>query len=73
MKRIALCVLLSVFLNNLFAQEKISELDPVTITASINPEKTSQTGRDLIVMKGERFANLPVHSIDELLRYLPGI
>lgn len=53
------------------AQE--SELDPVTVTATMNPAKISQTGRNLVVIKGERFAQLPVHSIDELLRYLPGI
>jgi iron complex outermembrane receptor protein len=72
MKPIALCFLTSIIVNCAIAQEKNSELDPVTITTSINPEKASQTGRDLIVIKGERFANLPVHSIDELLCYLPG-
>jgi vitamin B12 transporter len=54
-----------------FAQH--TDLDPVTVTASLNPAKVSQTGRNLIVIKGERFAQLPVHSIDELLRYVPGI
>lgn len=73
MRKILLCVFTSALLNTSFAQEKISELDPVTITASMNPEKASQTGRDLLVIKGERFANLPVHSVDELLRYLPGV
>lgn len=53
------------------AQE--TELDPVTVTASINPVQASQTGRALVVLKGERFAQLPVHSLDELLRYMPGI
>ncbi len=53
------------------AQE--TSLDPVTVTASINPLKTSQSGRNLIVIEGARFAQLPVHSLDELLRYLPGI
>jgi len=52
-----------------FSQE--TDLDPVTITSSLNPLKTSTTGRNLIVIKGERFAQLPVHSIDELLRYVP--
>src|SRR5215213_7717274 len=52
---------------------KNSDLDPVTITTSLTPEKGSQTGRDLFVIRGERFAHLPVHSLDELLRYLPGI
>lgn len=73
MKQIALCLFASIITNYTFAQEKNSELDPVTVTTSINPEKASRTGRDLIVIKGERFASLPVHSVDELLRYLPGI
>jgi iron complex outermembrane receptor protein len=62
-----------IFCASASAQETASELDPVTITTSLTPEKASQTGRDLFVIKGERFANLPVHSVDELLRYLPGI
>lgn len=73
MRKIALCLCTSIITSYAFAQEKNSELDPVTITTSINPEKASRTGRDLVVIKGERFANLPVHSVDELLRYLPGI
>lgn len=73
MKPIALCLVTALVTINSFAQEKVSELDPVTITTSINPEKASQTGRNLTVIKGERFANLPVHSVDELLRYVPGI
>lgn len=54
------------------AQDTI-DLDPVTVTASSTPEKTSRTGRNLFVISGERFYGLPVHSIDELLRYLPGV
>lgn len=50
-----------------------ADLDPVTITASISPEKLSRTGRDMIVLKGEKIYQWPVHSIDELLRYLPGV
>lgn len=73
MRKIALCVLTGAIFNSIHAQEKNNELDPVTITASVAPEKASQTGRDLFVIKGERFANLPIHSIDELLRYLPGM
>lgn len=73
MRRIAFCFFTGAFVTASVAQEKISELDPVTITTSINPEKASQTGRDLVVIKGERFARLPVHTVDELLRYLPGV
>lgn len=57
---------------NIKAQEKSSELDPVTITATINPVASSKTGRNLFVIKGEDIAKMPVHSLDEVLRYLPG-
>ncbi len=49
------------------------ELDPVTVTATVNPLNVSRTGRNVLVIKGDNFSKLPVHSIDELLRYLPGI
>jgi iron complex outermembrane receptor protein len=55
------------------AQENEANLDPVTVTSSVSPERISKTGRNIYVIKGERFYNLPVNSIDELLRYLPGI
>jgi vitamin B12 transporter len=55
------------------AQEKEANLDPVTITSSISPERISKTGRNIYVVKGEQFYNLPVNSVDELLKYLPGI
>ncbi len=48
-------------------------LDPVTITSSIIEKRTSETGRNIAVIKGETFSNLPVNSIDELLRYVPGV
>lgn len=56
-----------------FGQQKELELDPVTVTATLTPVNASNTGRNILVIKGEQFNKLPVHSIDELLRYLPGL
>lgn len=67
---VAVSVLCSLTLH---AQEKISELDPVTVTATVNPVASSKTGRNLFVIKGEDIARMPVHSIDEVLRYIPGV
>ena len=50
-----------------------STLDPVTITASLTPQKISKTGRNITVINGDAFKQMPVNSIDELLRYVPGI
>lgn len=55
------------------AQEQEQELDPVTITSSLTAKPVSKTGRNLFTIRGDEFARLPVHSIDELLRYLPGV
>ena len=48
--------------NLLWAQEKESDLDPVTVTSSLSQVKSSQTGRNMIIIKGEKFSELPVHS-----------
>lgn len=55
------------------AQDKDVELDPVTITSSLTSVTASKTGRNIVVIKGESFSKLPVNSIDELLRYVPGM
>lgn len=39
----------------------------------MQPVSASATGRNILVIKGDQFSKLPVHSLDELLRYLPGI
>ncbi len=48
-------------------------MENVTITANQSAQHQKESGRNVISVKGETIALLPVHSIDELLRYLPGI
>lgn len=55
------------------AQQEETTLDPVTVSASLVSKPASQTGRNIVTIKGDEFSNLPVNSIDELLRYLPGV
>ncbi|MET0394568.1 MAG: TonB-dependent receptor plug domain-containing protein, partial [Chitinophagaceae bacterium] len=57
----------------LTAQEKETTLDPVTVTASLVSKPVSQTGRNIITISGDQFSNFPIQSVDELLRYLPGV
>ncbi|MGG7666749.1 TonB-dependent receptor plug domain-containing protein [Dyadobacter sp. BHUBP1] len=64
--------LLLSFIANLAPAQEIS-LDPVTVTSSLVEKRASQTGRNIAVIKGEYFQQLPVHSIDDLLRYVPGV
>ncbi|WP_028788899.1 TonB-dependent receptor plug domain-containing protein [Terrimonas ferruginea] len=54
------------------AQEQ-EQLDGVTITSSLTEKRASETGRNISIVRGDQMAGLPVHSIDDLLRYLPGV
>lgn len=58
-------------IGNISAQQ--NELDPVTVTSTLLPLSSSVTGRNITVIKSEQFSKLPVNSIDELLRYIPGV
>ncbi|ANH83266.1 TonB-dependent receptor [Niabella ginsenosidivorans] len=63
-------VLLAGWLSGIKAQEN---LDPVTVTSSLIEARSSETGRNITIISGETLAKLPVHSVDELLKYIPGV
>ena len=67
--------LMSLFNSNAQEQEKEKaiELDPITVTASLTPVSASKTGRNILIIRGDVLQKLPVQSIDELLRYVPGV
>lgn len=58
---------------SVLAQEKEVELDPVTVTSTLSSVTASKTGRNIVIIKGDEFSRLPVNSLDDLLRYVPGI
>jgi len=55
-----------------FAQSS-TDLNPITITATRSPQKANETGRNISVLDGKLFNQLPLSSIDELLKYIPGV
>jgi len=71
--RIAAITIFSFFSLQGFAQQTEVELSNVTVTASLQAQQQKETGRNIISIKGETFRSLPVNSLDELLRYVPGI
>ena len=73
MQRILFFTLSFVICSFVNAQITTEELDPITISATLSPNQYSKTGRNIIIIKGEDLRKYPVHSVDELLRYLPGI
>ncbi|MEI2757442.1 MAG: Plug domain-containing protein [Chitinophagaceae bacterium] len=69
------CFFCLVILNNLYvnAQDHTLELSNVVVTAGLQEQQIKESGRNIISIKTEHLKNLPVHSVDELLHYLPGI
>ncbi len=55
------------------AQFTEKPLDEVTVTASARQAKIAASGRNVLVVKGSYFNNLPVNSVDELLKFIPGV
>lgn len=58
--------------NHCFSQS-ITNLDPLTVTAARTLQKNSETGRSITVVEGSLFKQFAVTSIDELLKYVPGV
>jgi len=58
---------------NAVAQQAEQLLDPVTIAASLKPVSVSRSGRNITSIPGDYFNRLPVQSLDELLRFIPGV
>ena len=57
----------------IYAQEQTLELSNVVVTAGLQEQQLKESGRNIITMRASQLKQLPAHSIDELLRYLPGV
>jgi iron complex outermembrane receptor protein len=71
MMRLLLASLLCSLSISVLAQN--TQLSDVVVTASMLPQQEKETGRNIVSIKGSSLQNLPISSIDELLKYLPGI
>lgn len=56
----------------LLAQQSV-DLNPVSITTNRVAQKVNETGRSITIVEGKMFQQLPVNSIDELLKYVAGV
>lgn len=72
-RHLYLTILSIISFSNLYSQQPDVEMENVIITANQSAQQQKESGRNVISIKGETFKSLPVQSIDELLRYLPGI
>ena len=57
--------------NTAFAQVPV--LEPVLISSSAKQKRIRETGRNISVLTKDDIKNIPANSLDELLRFVPGI
>ncbi|MFN5021208.1 MAG: TonB-dependent receptor plug domain-containing protein, partial [bacterium] len=57
--------------NTAFAQVPV--LEPVLISSSAQQKRIRETGRNISVLTKDDIKNIPANSLDELLRFVPGI
>lgn len=53
--------------------EKITEIGEVTVQSTLIEMKNAETGRSIEIISSAQIQSLPITTIDELLRYIPGI
>jgi vitamin B12 transporter len=73
MKKLAVCIGAVFITMSTLAQNDSTNLDPVTVTATLKSQTASSSGRSITVISGQQFNRLPVQSIDELLKFVPGV
>ncbi len=72
MKRILILLSLMVVISN-SSFSQVPELDPVLISSSLQQKRIRETGRNIAILTKEDIKNIPANSLDELLRFVPGI
>lgn len=55
------------------SQTDSSLLENITVTSSLLAQQKKETGRNIFFVKPDSLKSLPSHSVDEILRYLPGV
>lgn len=59
--------------SNFGYSQTIIDLNPITVISTRTTQKINETGRNISILDGSMFAQMPVNSLDELLRYVAGV
>jgi iron complex outermembrane receptor protein len=55
------------------AAQQIVNLDPLSVTSSRLPQKTTETGRSITVLDAKTIQQYPIQSLDDLLKYTTSV
>jgi len=71
--RIALATLLLIIFSQLAVGQQETTIDTILVISTGLPQSLTETGKSVTVLSGEELAKIPANSIDDLLKYIPGI
>lgn len=73
MRKPLFILLATFFISQILSAQDSLQLDQVVVTATRIPTASYKTGRSISIITADELRELPVTTVDEMLRYLPGI
>ncbi|MFN5422167.1 MAG: TonB-dependent receptor plug domain-containing protein [bacterium] len=58
---------------SLFSFGQDVEMNPIVVTGNLSAQRSRETGRNITIIRQEDIHNMPANSLDELLKFIPGI
>lgn len=48
-------------------------MNPIVVTGNLSAQRSRETGRNISIIRQEDIRNMPANSLDELLKFIPGV
>ena len=71
MKRLVIIITCSIIVLESFSQTM--DLNPVEVLSSLQEKRIRETGRNIVILDKEALQKIPGNSLDEILRFIPGM
>ena len=50
-----------------------TDMNPIVVTGNLSAQRSRETGRNISIIRQEDIRNMPANTLDELLKFIPGI
>lgn len=57
----------------IFSVSQDIEMNPIVVTGNLSAQRSRETGRNISIISQEDIRNMPANSLDELLKFIPGV
>ena len=58
---------------SIFSYGQDTDMNPIVVTGNLSAQRSRETGRNISIIRQEDIRNMPANTLDELLKFIPGI